>query len=187
MSAVDRKNLPAAFMVCDDFNTLTQKQIFNIVARFRYIDEIIENIHEWLDSEKTEFNHFIDDLELDLSVNQNLPGNEGMESSYLIHSSWSFDMPPSSLRSELSEAIIKSINEVTPGTMCSLDDFKSWIKNQSLSLSNAVTGFYSAKSSSSAIAHYIAIDIILINLLSSAYKMRLNDEFTIPRSPQSLI
>lgn len=182
MSTVDRKNLPTAFMACDDFNTLTQKQIFNIVARFNYIDEIIENIHEWLDSEKIQFNHFIDDLELDLSVNQNLPGDESMESSYLIHNSWSFNMSPSSLRSELSEAIIKSINEATPGIMCSIDDFKLWIKNQSLALNEAVTGFYSAKSSLSAIAFYIAIDIILISLLSSTYKMRLNDELTKPRT-----
>jgi hypothetical protein len=169
-------------MECDNFNRLTQKQIFSIVSRFNYIDEIIENINEWLDSDKTELSHFIDDLELDLSVNQNLPGDEGKESSYLIHNSWTFNMSPSSLRSELSETIIKSINEEIPGTMCSLDDFKLWIQNQSLALNEAVTGFYSAKSSPSAIAFYIAIDIILINLLSSTYKMRLNDELTKPRT-----
>lgn len=180
MSGINLENLPTAFTACDNFEKLTQKQIFNIVSRFSYIDEIVKNINEWLDSGTIEFSHFIDDLELDLSVNQNLPGSENTESSYLIHSSWSFDMPPSTLRRELGEAIIKSINEPTPNIMCSIDDFKSWIKDQGSSLSNAVTCFYSSKSSPSAIAHYIAIDIILINLLSSTYKMRLNDKLTSP-------
>ena len=110
MSGINLENLPTAFTACDNFEKLTQKQIFNIVSRFSYIDEIVKNINEWLDSGTIEFSHFIDDLELDLSVNQNLPGSENTESSYLIHSSWSFDMPLSTLRRELGEAIIKSIN-----------------------------------------------------------------------------
>ncbi|MES2353497.1 MAG: hypothetical protein V4568_03670 [Pseudomonadota bacterium] len=175
MSIFDQKILPAVFMNSLEFKELTQKQVFNLEARFRYVGEIVENVESWLLNDGNDFKGFLDSLELDLSVNQNLPDeSEDRETSHLIHSSWTFDTTVAQLRHALSPSIIAWLDQNLPRVDCSLTEFNAWLAIQCKALREVVTEFYGAQSFSSTIAHYIAMDILLANMLAGVYKARLN-------------
>lgn len=174
MSIFDQQSLPVAFMNSQEFKGLTQKQVFNLEARFRYVGEIVKNVEEWLSGNEEEFKEFLDNLELDLSVNQNLPDGEERETSYLIHSSWTFETTVAQLRHALSPPIIAWLDESLPRIDCSLTEFRFWLANQCRALRNVVTEFYAAKSFACAIAYFVAMNILLATMLAGTYKARLN-------------
>jgi hypothetical protein len=173
-----KRTLPSAITESSEFKNLTDKQIYNIEARFRYLDEIIDNIESWLagSGKDVDVRSFLDDLELDLSVNQNLPHGQSVDfvSSWLIHTSWTFGTNAQSLVHDLSTTLLSKIEQNIPRISSSLDEFKAWLMEQCSAIKIALDDFYNAQTFTGAIAHHIAIDILLINMLAGIYKIRLN-------------
>ncbi len=176
---MDKREFPAAFTQSDDYKNLTAKQVASIQSRFKYIEEIICQIEAWVSSTRSveDVRGFLDSLELDISVNQNLPEEDksNIYSSWLIHSSWTFCLSGALLYQQLSCDITSAIEQPLPSCRCSIQEFKTWLHGQSNALSKILEEFYSACQWESIVAHLIALDIILANMLVGLYKSRLND------------
>ena len=82
--------LPDALLRSDDYLDLNEKQVFNLQSRFDYIDEVVDDITQWLNGEgdSETLDDFLNLLEVDVAVNQNLNIGNDYESNWVIHSSW---------------------------------------------------------------------------------------------------
>lgn len=170
-------SLPAALVDSDEFRALNLTQISNLEARFRYVQEIIEKIGRWLHQNKPDIplRSFLDDLELDLAVAQNLPEEDRtQQSAWLIHSSWTFECSVSQMRAQLTSDVVASIERGSPSIDAQASEVRDWLHNQTTALRDLLGRFYCATTFETAIAYHIAIDILLANLLAGTYKARLN-------------
>jgi hypothetical protein len=178
IEAVTEIMLPEAFTDTDEFRGLTEPQIQSFKSRLDYVREIIHNIEEWLTTVPTveSFRDFLSELELDLAVNQNLPRDNNREaiSSWLIHDSWTFETNSMLMKEALSNSVVAQLDKPTPSINANLTEFCSWLAGQCEALREATDKFCTADSFTAAIAHYLAMDVILANLLVGTYKARLN-------------
>jgi hypothetical protein len=174
---MENRSLPKALTESEEYKDLTQKQIFNFEARFRYLEEIISNIDGWLSNmtEEKDFKSFLDDLELDIGTNQNLDTGDEFISSWVIHNSWTFGISACLLKGKLSDSLIKELEQESPSVNSSRPEFENWLRNQGDLLKRIIGRFYSAETFSEVVAHYIALDILLAKFLAGLYKSRLND------------
>lgn len=118
---------------------------------------------------------FLDDLELDVAVNQNLSNAEDTISAWLTHHSWTFDMTGSSLSNQLSSDLLPFLDTKVVDLRCTTKEYMSWLLRQALGIKIALKNFYSSGSLEQVVAHIIAIDILLCNTLLGLYKSRLKD------------
>jgi exonuclease VII small subunit len=172
-----QKYLPAALIESEEFKALNPLQASRFEARFPYLEEIIENIERWLkhDSKDTTLRSFLDDLELDLAVIQNLPGVDKSEpSAWLVHSSWTFNCSAFELRAQLEPKIIESLECASLPLEATTGQIEEWLRGQTICARMVLQNFRSAATFASAIAHHVAIDILFGSLLVGTYKARLN-------------
>jgi len=178
---LQQPSLPAALIDSDEFRALDPKQVSNFQARFRYVQEIAEKIERWLSHKEPEvtLRLFLDNLELDLAVTQNLPEeDQTQQSAWLIHSSWTFECPVSRMRAQLTPDVVASIEQGPPPIDAQAGHVQQWLRDQGVALRHLLGRFHSAATFEVAIAYHIAIDILLANLLVGTYKARLNPALT---------
>lgn len=101
-----------------------------------------------------------------------LPDSEKGVSAWLIHSSWTFEASQP-LRHQLSSEVIVAIDSAIPKVDALPSDYKKWLQDQGKALKNWLDRFYSGTTYSLAIAHIIAADTILANILAGAIRFRL--------------
>jgi primosomal protein N'' len=163
-------------MDSEEFRALNAVQVSNLEARFRYVQEIVEKIERRLRQQPgVALRSFLDDLELDLAVTQNLPEeDQTQQSAWLVHSSWTFECSVSNMRAQLSSGVIAAIESTPPSINARASEVEDWLRDQAAALRQTLGGFHSAVTFEIAIAYHIAIDIVLANLLVGSYKARLN-------------
>jgi hypothetical protein len=174
---VQQPSLPVALTDSDEFRALKPEQVSNFEARFRYVQEIVEKIERWLSNQQpgVTLRSFLDDLELDLAVNQSLPEeDQTQQSAWLIHSSWTFECSVSQMRAQLTADVVTAIERGPPSVDAQAREVQQWLRDQGVALRHLLERFHSAATFEIAIAHHIAIDILLANLLVGTYKARLN-------------
>lgn len=168
------QGLPAALIETEAFERMTEMQVVAFEGRLIYINEIIDSIDDWLAGRDPEgVAAFIDRLEMDLAVNQNVPGEDAV-SSYLVHTAWTYDSSPQALLQALSPETAAVLDLPPPALDAPEAEIRSWLAMASDGLRRALDGFYSAISFTNALAHYIALDILLAGMLCGVYKTRLN-------------
>jgi hypothetical protein len=169
--------LPAVLINSEEFRALSPTQISSFEARFTYVKEIIDNIERWLKHEDTDttLRSFLDDLELDLAVAQNLPEEgKSLPSGWLVHSSWTFKCSASQMRAQLAPEVVSFLEHSSLPLDATAGEVEQWLRDQATNLCRILQNFHSATTFASAIAHHIAIDIVLGTLLLGTYKARLN-------------
>lgn len=171
------RTLPNAFLTANDVQVLTTSQIEAFSKRLDYVAEIAEKILSDLPKAiaKTELEDFLDDLELDVSVNQTLSQKYGVVTSWNMHHGWTFDISPLELRSELGDDIISAISEQAPKIDCKPEYYIKWLTIQGETLERTLNHFYSTQKFEGAVASILAMDAILANLLSGLILSRLID------------
>ena len=172
---MDRK-LPEAITASKDFSELTARQKKGFEANLVYIDRIVSDIYEWLAHDRPELTpkHFFDELELDVLTVLSLPDTDKGISTWLIHSTWTKDVPGQSLGYQLSSEIMLAINSPPPQIEADHQDYKEWLQGQGKALKLCLNMFYSGVNFKSAIAHLIAADAILANILTGLTRFRLS-------------
>lgn len=168
------QGLPAAVTETGAFARLTEMQVVAFEGRLIYINEIADSIDDWLAGRDPEgLGAFLDRLEMDLAVNQNVPGEDTV-SSYLVHTVWTYDSPPHAMRQALAPETAAALDLPPPALDAPEEVIRQWLGAGSAGLQRALEGFYRATSFTAALAHYIALDILLAGMLCGVYKARLN-------------
>lgn len=167
-------SLPAALVASDEFRHLADHQKRNFSARLNYIAEVVEKIGAWLEGRQEPLRDFLDDLELDLLVNIGAPTDGNAQSSWLVHSSWTFGSSASLLREQLGSNATSLLDQTVPSSCCSPDELCVWLARRAAGLKSFLENFFAAPSYVKAIAVLLAIDILLVQLLLGTTRARLN-------------
>lgn len=169
------RELPEALVSCDEFAELNETQRRNYRARLRYIEEITLKIDEWVNGRETDFFAFLDSIELDLYINQGAPADPANHvSAWLVHTSWSFETSAAQMSRFLSPDLRAQIEMAQPHLDAHIEQFRAWMKGQNEALKVTLDGLFRAASFHDAMANQLAIDVLLLNVLSGVAKARLN-------------
>lgn len=170
------RELPDAFLNASDVKARSSVQVTNFAKRLDYITEIAARIIlEGLTVvELDDFRNFLNDLELDVSVNHHFSSGDDI-TPWIVHTSWTFDLTARELRSELSKTSLSALQEAIPLLNASRAQFSTWLNTQGVGLREAMDSFYCARSFSNAVANLIAMDIILARILTSLSAATLMD------------
>jgi hypothetical protein len=172
-----RHELPSVILGSPEFRELNSTQALNLEARYNFLSEIHGELTEWLaQGEKKEaLKYLLDNIELDAGAALNLSGNpEEMISAWLIHSTWTSDIPVEHMHNALDEDTIRLLDQPAPRIDSSSAEFIDWLKLHATGLGQTMSLFKQADSFAQAIALAIAINILFVNLLVALYRARLN-------------
>lgn len=160
--------LPAAFLNFDSVRALSHSQLKAFSKRLEYISEIAAEISTELPKieDGNDIRDFLDNLELDVSVNQTLPIEYGEVTSWNIHQSWTADILPMTLRCELGEDALSAIPNSAPKLDFGNGEYIEWAVEHGRALENALNNFYGAQRYEAAVANILLLDVILSRLLS---------------------
>jgi hypothetical protein len=181
VSFLPDRRLPSALLDANEFRELTeyQRQAFN--SRLRYIEEISVRIFEWPHSPESGGKEMLGGLELDVLINVGISeghDNDRVISSWLIHHSWTIGISPGSLHRCLSEDLLNAFDISVPALTSNILVLQEWFIKQAEALRLLLTAFYEAKTFTQVMASYVAIDIVLAQLLAVCYRGRLNPKLS---------
>lgn len=122
-----------------------------------------------------DFFQFVEDLELDASHLQEFDSpSRASLSRWAMHYSWTFYAKPADMRYCLAEDVIRLINSDEPTTDAPFTNTDKWLVELGQGLVSATEAIINAKDYVTAMAHQIALDILLSRILTACYKLRLN-------------
>lgn len=168
--------LPAVITGCDEYETLTEDERAAFLRRLEAALELGTSLSGGKRRrEFPDFFRFVEDLEQDASHLQEftLPWG-GNLSRWLVHYSWTFDTTPADMRASLTAQVLDLINSDEPSTDAPLEVSERWFTELGDGVAIAATAVLKATDFGSAMAHQIALDILLGRVLSACYRLRLN-------------
>lgn len=170
------RQIPDALNRMNEFIELSDGQRLAFRTRLIYIEQITEEILEWLGHQDRSIAVFLDAIELLLYVNQGAPTGAPSEtvSAYMIHSSWTFQTTASKMRSSLPAVVVRALNAAPPTCEATSIEIADWLQAQNTSLIASLNGFYGAKNVHEVMSCLVAIDATVCALLLGAMRFRLN-------------
>ena len=99
---------------------------------------------------------------------------DGNLSRWLVHYSWTFYAAPAEMRAHLAAQMVDLINANEPSIDAPLERTDLWLVELGTGLVSAGNAVINATNYGSAMAHQIALDILLGRVLSACYRLRLN-------------
>jgi hypothetical protein len=172
---IPERPLPTPVEQGRDFRDLNETQKRNYKSRLRFIEQITMEMDDWLGGKENDFRSFLDRIELHLAINQGAPHDADLNiSSWLMHTSWTFETSARQMYAQLEKELVSELDHPLPGLDPDLTQLNNWLTHQNSALKAALDRFYAAQTFDSAMAHQIAIDILVTNLLSSVVRVRLN-------------
>lgn len=168
-------SLPKILFTLLESEELDAREVDALQFRIQGANRITDDIERWIASDSSPVREFLDALELDLSVLQNLPGG-GPErvTSYAIHSSWTFELAPNEMRRCIDPDVAKTMSVAPPSIDSSLVEFSNWANLMASSLRKVCRSFSRSEVIEEAMAMWIAIDVLLLLLLVGTTQTRLN-------------
>jgi hypothetical protein len=168
-------SFPQSIRDYDGFSALSEYERREFAILMRFFSDLGQDLRSGARREGASgFLDFIDNLELDLAVRIGGPAHSGSEfSAWLIHGSWRIDAGRD-ISSLLDHAIITMMNNAEPSAQESVEDLEAWFRKVGNALLNAAVGISSAKTFSSAIAHLIAVDSLILKIFLCCCKCRIN-------------
>ena len=166
--------LPDALLRSDDYLELNEKQASNLQSRFDYIYEVVDDITQWLNSESDSetLNDFLNLLEVDVAVNQNLNIGNDYESNWVIHSSWGDGVSEKASRDKLPADVLASLDVDLPKLSADDTEINAWLENQTNALRRALETLSAANDFAETLSSILAVDILMAKLLAGIYKLR---------------
>ena len=168
--------LPAVITECDEYETLTEEERGAFLQRLESALEFGESLADGTRRKGfPDFFQFVEDLEQDASHLQefSLPWG-GTLCRWLVHHSWTFYTTPADMRGCLTTQMLQLINAGEPSTDAPLASTDQWLRELGEGVASAANAVLHATDYGSAIAHHIALDILLGRVLSACYRLRLN-------------
>lgn len=168
--------LPAVISECDEYKDLSEEDRSSFLRRLESVRELglslaCRNRRECY----PDFFQFVEDLELDVS---HLEEFDSQSRSYLsrwaTHYSWTFYTTPADMRRIAAVDVLELINSDEPSTDAPLDASEHWFSELGRGLTVSADAVIHATDYGTAMAHQIALDILLTKLLTACYKLRLN-------------
>lgn len=171
--------LPTVITDCDEYETLTDEHRASYLHRLESVRELGVSLSDGTRrSEDPEFCLFVEELELDASQLQEFRSPwDGGPTRWLMHYSWTFDTSPGRMRhslSSLSPALLKMVDSAEPRSDAPLASSERYLEELGSRLVQAVDAIFAASTYDSAMAHQIAMDIMLNRLLAVCFRLRLN-------------
>lgn len=171
---MERKSLSFSKGVNDALaaRNISDEQRRALLARLSYVVELCDKLEASSTSARAP--HVVGDIELDAWVNLGAPedGAEREISSWLIHTTWSSECenfrPSVFLEPRLRERLE---NSSSVGAFMTLDE---WMSAQSVSLRLAASGAMGAVDICSLVAHVMAMNILLLDLLANVNRVRIS-------------
>jgi hypothetical protein len=168
--------LPTVIIECDEYETLTEEERAAFVQRLESALELGESLADGARRKGyPDFFQFVEDLEQDASHLQEftLPWG-GNLSRWLVHHSWTFHTTPADMRGCLTAQMLHLIDAGEPSTDAPLASTDQWLRELGEGVASAANAVLNATEYGSAMAHHIALDILLGRVLSACYRLRLN-------------
>lgn len=174
-SEIEAFPFPSCLREYDGFVDLSADERREFEKLLQFFSDLGTELHSDERKDDAEgFFDFIDNLELDLAVRIGSHAHSRSSfSSWLIHSSWAFDVE-GEMVSSLDEDLIELIDSQGPRIKESIPNLEAWFRAVGAGLVKATAGISGAKTLSDAIAHQIAVDSLVMKLLVCCYKCRLN-------------
>lgn len=169
---------PECFLQSDDYADLTPQQIFNFLSRLDYIDEVSENIGEWLTGNRRYWNNFdafVDDLELDIAACQNLEmgSDDNTISNWFIHSLWKDENFDSGFKLELLPERIKELANIPlPPLQISQNEAELWLYKNKKAIDGVMLKAMHAETIPEFLSLLLIIDIVASKMLTAFYIFR---------------
>ena len=166
--------LPIVLTQSEDYLELTEKQSLNFQSRMNYILEITDNITEWLNGKGNwaSLEAFLDDLELDVSVNQNLNTGDDYISSWLIHNSWGDGVEEKASLAKLPVDVLASLDADLPELRAQDTEVNAWLEGLRDALRRVLETLLAANNFAEVLSSILAMDMLMVNLLAGLYKLR---------------
>jgi hypothetical protein len=157
------------------FRNLTSEQRRALLARMYYVIELCDK----LDSSKNALrgHYLIQEIELDAWVNLGAPENDHEKeiSSWLIHTNWASECehfkPATFLESKLLNGLENTLNVKTPAAL------NEWLSTKSIALRLAAMGVINAVDICALVAHVMAMNVLLLDLVSCVNRVRIYNKF----------
>ncbi len=168
--------LPTVIVECDEYETLTEEERAAFLQRLESALKLGQSLAEGvLRKENPDFFQFVEELEQDASHLQefSLPWG-GTLSRWLVHHSWTFYTTPADMRGCLTAQMLHLINAGEPSIDAPLASTDQWLRELGEGVASAANAVLKATEYGSAMAHHIALDILLGRVLSACYRLRLN-------------
>lgn len=169
-------SLPRVITECDEYAALSEEDRASFIRRLRSsraLGSSLSTGHRKVSY--PDFFQFVEDLELDLSHLQEFDSPSRINlSRWATHYSWTFYASPAEMRNSISESLLRLINADEPTTDSALIDTEQWMAELGQGLVSAVDAIVDANTYTYAMAHQIALDILLSRLLVTCYRLRLN-------------
>lgn len=173
------KPIPTALLSLLEFESLSDSEKANFGFRLDYIAEIADKLKAVPNSEAADWKDIVDDIELDVVVNLGIPRDGSAESSWTVHTSWTFGLRAHNLRTALGGPLIARIEKGIPSSASQFAQFPDWLIERGDTLHELLGRLYSAATATGAVALLLAIDVVLAQLLLGAYGARLNEQIPI--------
>ena len=172
--------LPLAIESSEEFRSLDESQRLSLLRRLdnaRALGVSLASGKRFQESD--DFLDFVEDLELDVSLVQELDGApQGGLTRWQIHYSWTFETSPSKMFGSLDAETVKAIDFHEPSLDAEIEDYKIWFKEVGEWTVGLIDKFSGADGFDSAMALLVALDVMLGRLLIACYKLRINEKIS---------
>ena len=170
--------IPSSFSASDEWHSLGDEQRLSLLRRLDNAKALGESLYTGKRlAESSDFADFLEDLELDVALLQELDSaRQGGLSRWQIHNSWSFETSPSEMHQSLPPALESLADAYEPQRGDPINAYIDWLKASGRNLVLVVNEFSAAKSYPAALAIHVLLDVLLTRILLACYKLRLNPE-----------
>ncbi len=168
--------LPKALRSLDVVDNLTNEGIREFCGKLQYVQQLGRQAVEFFEKDSNESTlvaEFIDSFELDLYANISIGGRREI-TPWIVHSSWTFETKQDELFKELTRDVIVSIKYPCPEITGSLEETIVFMGTISRALLIALENVFSTNSLQQAIANLIAVDLLLLKMLTHVVSCRFN-------------
>jgi hypothetical protein len=157
---------------------LSNAQKISLLQRLSYVIELCDRLISIKDFKSTY--GLISDIELDAWICIGAPDSDSKNevSSWVIHTSWIDECDGIDLSKFLEKEIINGLD--SKADIESADTLYIWISNQEKLVRKSVLNAIAARSISVFIANFMAVNILLLNLISVLSKARLLAQWKLP-------
>lgn len=169
------KKIPTAILDLPEYAELATVKKENFSSRLTYIEELARKIIDVnLGIPKEQRSFFINDLELDISINIAVSRAGDNVSPWIVHTSWAFGLLPGDLAIAVDAEILPSPENPGLAVSCTWEEFHRWLQSQGSILLKAIERFYEAKSLETAIGCLFSADYSMSVIYSSIVAQRFN-------------
>ncbi|QQS11023.1 MAG: hypothetical protein IPK81_15580 [Rhodospirillales bacterium] len=168
-------SLPTVLTAHENFADVSEVDCLHLLQRLHYIREIASKIAEWLSEHGEPLRHFLEDIELDLTVCVvfGIGEKSSTLSSWLLHSCHTVGFDGAAMRGHLSERQVALLDATLP-TDCAVVEIEVWLGALAAGLNETLDRFFAARSYAEAMAHHIALDSLVAAATAVVAKLHLN-------------